>query len=77
VNRIAGWPNFATATLNLGATYAGQAVQLRFRIGADDSTGAPGWDIDNIAVSGITDTPFTSLVGETGVCSPHHGEDNN
>ena len=41
---------------------------IRFRIGADESTGAPGWDIDNIAVTGITNTPFTALVGETGSC---------
>jgi hypothetical protein len=73
VNRSAGWPNFATATLNLGMTFANQNVKLRFRVGADESTGAPGWDIDDISVIGITDTPFASLVAETGVCSPHHG----
>jgi hypothetical protein len=37
-------------------------VRIRFRIGADDSTGAPGWDIDDITVSGITNTPFTALI---------------
>lgn len=68
VNRMTGWPNFATVVRNLGTTYAGQTIQIRFRIGADQSAGAPGWDIDNIAVSGITNTPFTSLVGETGSC---------
>jgi photosystem II stability/assembly factor-like uncharacterized protein len=73
VNRMTGWPNFATVNLNLGTAYAGQNVKLRFRVGADDSTGAPGWDIDDISVIGITDTPFTSLVAEAGVCSPRHG----
>jgi hypothetical protein len=68
VNRMIGWPNFATVTRNLGTTYAGQDVQIRFRVGADDSTGAPGWEIDNIAVSGITNTPFTALVPQTGIC---------
>jgi hypothetical protein len=71
---MTGWPNFAPVSLNLGTAYAGQNVKLRFRVGADDSTGAPGWDIDDISVIGITDTPFTSLVAETGVCSPHHGD---
>src|SRR5205814_2528194 len=52
VNRILGWPNFLTATLNLGSTYNGQDVQIRFRIGADQATGAPGWDIDDIAITG-------------------------
>jgi hypothetical protein len=73
VGRSATWPNFVPVTLNLGTLYANQNVKLRFRVGADDSTGAPGWDIDDISVIGITDTPFTSLVAEAGVCSPHHG----
>ncbi len=68
VARNTGWPNFINTTLNLGTTYAGQTVLVRFRIGADESTGAPGWDIDNVAVTGITNTPFTALVGETGSC---------
>ena len=53
VNRSAGWPNFANASLNLGTTYANQTVRIRFRIGADESTGAPGWDIDNIVIGGL------------------------
>jgi hypothetical protein len=72
VNRMVGWPNFAGVTLSLGAAYANQDVQIRFRIGADESAGAPGWDIDDISVSGITDTPFTSLVPEASACSTGH-----
>ena len=72
VNRIAGWPNFANVTLNLGAAYANQDVMIRFRIGADEEVGAPGWDIDNVAVTGITNTPFTALVPETTVCTAAH-----
>jgi hypothetical protein len=70
VNRMTGWPTFATVTRNLGTTYANQTIMVRFRIGADDSTGAPGWEIDNINVSGIVNTPFSSLVAETGSCTP-------
>lgn len=70
VVRNVGWPNFVPVALNLGTTYANQTVQIRFRIGADESTGSPGWDIDNIAVTGITNTPFTALVGETASCTP-------
>jgi hypothetical protein len=69
VNRIAGFPNFATVTRSLGTAFAGQTVQIRFRIGADESTGAPGWEIDNNSVSGLTNTPFSGLVGETATCS--------
>lgn len=70
VNRNTGWPNFITSNINLGTTYAGQNVLIRFRVGADESTGAPGWEIDTITINGITNTPFTSLVGETGSCTP-------
>ena len=70
VNRMVGWPNFATVTRNLGTTYAGQTVMIRFRIGADESTGAPGWEIDNISISGLASTPFTALVPESGSCTP-------
>ena len=69
MNRSAGWPSFNNAALDLGTTYANQDVQIRFRIGADESTGAPGWEIDNIAVNGITNTPFSALVPQTTVCS--------
>ena len=69
VNRMAGWPNFASVTRNLGTTYANQNVQIRFRVGADENTGAPGWQIDNISISGLTNTPFTALVPETAACS--------
>jgi hypothetical protein len=73
VGRSAGWPNFTAVTRNLGTTYANQDVRIRFRIGADESTGAPGWDVDNIAIGGLAGTPFTSLVAQTGVCSTGHG----
>jgi len=72
VNRMTGWPNFASVTLNLGTAYANQDVKIRFRIGADDTTGAPGWDIDDVTVAGITNTPFTALVPETAVCTAAH-----
>ena len=57
------------ASLNLGTTYANQQVRIRFRIGADEATGFPGWDIDNIAIGGLANTPFASLVGQTSVCT--------
>jgi hypothetical protein len=69
VNRNAGWPNFVGASLNLGTTYANRQVQIRFRIGADETTGAPGWDIDDIAVGGLTNLPFTSLKPSGNMCT--------
>lgn len=57
-------------TLDLGAGFAGQTVQIRFRVGSDASVGAPGWTIDNIAVTGIDNTPFGVSVDDDGVCTP-------
>ena len=68
VGRSSGWPAFITASFNLGTTYANQDAQIRFRTGSDDSTGAPGWDVDSVSISGATTTPFTALVPETGIC---------
>jgi len=64
------WPAFTPLTLNPVAGYSNQDVLVRFRIGADSSTGAPGWDIDDIAFTGLTNTPFTTLVPNAGVCTP-------
>jgi hypothetical protein len=68
VNRITGWPNFTTVTLNLGTAYAGKDVKIRFRVGADESTGAPGWDIGDITVVGLLNTPFASFVPNAASC---------
>jgi len=43
-------------------------VQLRFRAGSDDATALAGWLIDDISVSGISNTPFSSVVAEIGCC---------
>jgi hypothetical protein len=79
-NPIAGRPGFVqssfafalkkvmTTQVDLGTAYAGQTVQVRFRIGTDQGGGAYGWDIDNIAFTGLADLPFTTLVDEQGDC---------
>ena len=64
VGQSAGYPNYAVVTANLGTAFQGQIVKLRFRIGADNGTGATGWDIDDLAFNNITNTPFGLLVAE-------------
>jgi len=64
----AGYPAMVATTLNLGTTYAGQTVRLRFRIGTDEATGAAGWWIDDVMATGVTSPPFIGLTGETGNC---------
>lgn len=63
------YPARSTLTMSFGTQFAGQQVQLRFRVGSDFIVGAAGWNIDNIAVTGITNTPFPALTAETSTCS--------
>jgi hypothetical protein len=44
-------------------------VQLRFRLATNATVAATGWDIDDIDVSGITNTPFPLLVAEPSTCT--------
>ena len=64
----AGYPEFITTRLDLGTALAGMTFRLRFRIGTDAGTGAAGWDVDDVAISGITNTPFASQVADDGAC---------
>lgn len=71
VSKSAGYPNFVTETVSLGTTYAGKTIKFRFRIGADDAAAAKGWEIDDIQVDGITNTPFTSVTSDPNSCMNH------
>lgn len=62
----AGYPSMINCTVSLGTTYANQTVQVRFRIGTDDLASAPGWRVDNVQLSGATNTPFLALGAEGG-----------
>jgi MYXO-CTERM domain-containing protein len=75
--KSANYPMMQSVSLNLGTQLAGKMVKVRFRIGTDEGSGAAGWDIDNIAFGGITNTPFATLVdnatpacGDAGVPNP-------
>ena len=64
-----GFPARSLLTLDFGMQFAGQSVQLRFRIGTDGAVAGSGWNIDDVEVSGITNTPFPILVSEVSSCS--------
>jgi hypothetical protein len=68
-SRSTGYPEYATVKLDLGTTYAGQTVKVRFRFASDEGTASPGWDVDDIAFTGITNKPFTSKVADTTPCN--------
>jgi hypothetical protein len=68
------FPDRDPLRLEFGTRLAGQAVQLRFRIGTNRAAGVGGgWEIDDIAVAGITNTPFPGFVGETTLCRLPNG----
>jgi hypothetical protein len=58
VGESEGYPALITESLNLSDTLAGESIVLRFRVGTDAAAGAPGWDIDNVRITGIDNTPF-------------------
>ncbi len=64
-----GYPDYVNASLDLGTKLAGKTVKVRFRVGADDGGGAPGWDIDDISFAGITNTPFSTLIDDVVPCA--------
>jgi hypothetical protein len=65
----ASYPSRYTVSASLGTAYAGQTVRLRFRGEAATSTSNPGWTIDNVNFSGVTNTPFTAVVVENQSCN--------
>lgn len=64
----ASYPSTDNVTLDLGTQLAGQTFLVRFRVVTDGGTGAPGWEIDDVAFTGITGTPFPTLVTDDRVC---------
>ena len=68
VGTNAAFPARNTVSLNFGNAFAGESVRIRFRIGTDAAVSDYGWEIDNIAIAGITNTPFSALIAETTVC---------
>jgi MYXO-CTERM domain-containing protein len=63
-----GFPAMSAVAIDFGTALAGQQVMVRFRLGTDLSTGAPGWEVDNVAFEGIENSPFTSLVDDAAAC---------
>ncbi|UQA62764.1 M36 family metallopeptidase [Polyangium aurulentum] len=69
VGQNPGWPNMDTVTVDLGNGLAGKTIQIRFRIGTDPATSGYGWDIDDLELQGLADTPFSSIVDDAGICN--------
>ncbi len=66
--RNPSWPGFDVVSLDFGRSFASQTVQLRFWLSSDQYVAREGWEIDDIILSGVNNTPFTSLVADRGRC---------
>ncbi|HUQ08617.1 MAG TPA: M36 family metallopeptidase, partial [Kofleriaceae bacterium] len=64
------YPSTDRVSLDFGTALSGMTFKLRFRIATDAGVGAPGWEIDDIVVTGITGTPFPVQSAEDGTCGP-------
>ncbi|HUS28051.1 MAG TPA: M36 family metallopeptidase, partial [Kofleriaceae bacterium] len=64
----ASYPAMDTITLDLGTALADQTFRIRFRLGTDEATAAQGWDIDDVALTGIDGAPFPAQLPDDGLC---------
>ncbi|MDX6384619.1 MAG: hypothetical protein QOK48_2192, partial [Blastocatellia bacterium] len=75
VNPLKGRKGFVQNGNNLHASLTsaiapGSTIQIRFRAASDSSAGSTGWQVDNIALTGVVETPFTTPVSDLKVCPP-------
>lgn len=68
VANSAGYPAFIDTTINLGTTYSGQTVRVRFGVAEDVAVGTAGWDINTVTVTGAVNLPFPSVAPQGQVC---------
>lgn len=71
-NASAGYPDvWVSSSLVLTFPAHPESVMVRFRAGtASGFSGAPGWEIDDIALSDTTSTPFWSFLPHGDFCDP-------
>ena len=66
-----GYPDaWVTTTVNVTLKDPQATVKIRFRAGSDDNSAAVGWEIDDIAVTDLTNQPFWSFVPQRDLCDP-------
>lgn len=60
--------DFVESSVQIGPILAGKTLLFRFRAGSDDLFGGPGWDIDEVSVTGADNKPFSESVTHRGLC---------
>ena len=66
-----GYPAFLTEHVSAAGIYSGKTVQVRFRVASDGAAGAKGWDIDNVAFTGLKNGPFPAFIANRALCVNH------
>ena len=75
VGTSSDWPDYEQVNLDFGTSMAAETVRLRFRIGTDEAVSDYGWELDDIAFSGIETTPFGQVLEDAGdVCAGAGGQ---
>ncbi len=71
-NESPGYPDAWVETSVDVTLKASQAkAKIRFRHGSDDNSASVGWEIDDIAVTDLSNTPFGSFVPHRDECDPN------
>jgi hypothetical protein len=70
-----GYPALTPVTVDLGTSYAGQTVRVRFRVATDGGVGDAGWSIPWLVVEDNHVQVFRRLIGETAPCTPLAADD--
>jgi hypothetical protein len=75
---LAGWvgtspqyPAMQVQDVDFSTAYAGKTVRLRWSLGVDQNATGPGWELDDIRITGLkagSDRPFLDLAAEGGAC---------
>lgn len=65
------FPTLAPLALDFGSQFAGQSVQLRFRMATDFCCAFTGLLVDDVSIGGITNLPFTNVVPEPSTCDAY------
>jgi MYXO-CTERM domain-containing protein len=69
VGQSASWPATDKVTVSFGKQLAGKTIRVRFRAGSDDASSDFGWEIDDVAFTGLVGKPFPALADDQGVCN--------
>lgn len=62
------YPDLEPLSLDLGTSFAGETVRIRFRIATDQAEGGDGWYIDSVSLGGITNNPFPTQTEDDEIC---------